>query len=210
MDFHHFSPRLALFFCLLFVVTACSQTSLEQPGSTAARSSPQAQTPTPSALLTLQRRLLHFPVVAPGASCPTTAEKKVNPSFGITQGDGPAYATIGTEVMMSPAVFSYADAQHFADGGTDNQGWGGKKVLWFVNPHYQGLILVRGQQLDGPHEMRFGQPLQEQLELDTTLGGDPWPNFPSYTRLQTPGCYAYQVDGNNFSYVIVFQAVVSN
>jgi hypothetical protein len=135
---------------------------------------------------------------------------KVNPGFGIAQGSGPAYAALGTEAITSPAVFYYADAQHFGGGGATNQGWGGQKVLWFVNPSYQGLVLVRGRQLDGSHEMRFGQPPQQQLELDTTLGGGPWPNFPSYTRLQAPGCYAYQVDGANFSDVIVFQAVVQN
>jgi hypothetical protein len=37
--------------------------------------------------------------------------------------------------------------------------------------------------------------------------GSPWANWPSYTRIQTAGCYAYQVDGLTFSEVIVFQAV---
>lgn len=207
-------PRLMLFSYLLLAVTACAQTSPEQPGSITARPSPQASTPTPSALQMLQQRTLHLPVVAPGATCPTSPEKRVLSSIGIAQGDGPAYATIGTDVIMSPAVFYYPDAQHFGDGGADNQGWGGQKVLWFVNPSYQGLILVRGHQLDGPHEMRFyiepGQPLAQQLVIDTTIGGSPWPNFPSYTRLQAPGCYAYQVDGGTFSEVIVFQAVVQN
>jgi hypothetical protein len=31
-------------------------------------------------------------------------------------------------------------------------------------------------------------------------------NFPSYTRLKVNGCYAYQVDGRDFSYSIVFRA----
>lgn len=29
---------------------------------------------------------------------------------------------------------------------------------------------------------------------------------PSFTRVREPGCYAYQVDGLGFSYVIVFEA----
>jgi hypothetical protein len=29
---------------------------------------------------------------------------------------------------------------------------------------------------------------------------------PSYTRVRTPGCYAYQVDGTTFSYTIAFEA----
>ncbi len=33
-------------------------------------------------------------------------------------------------------------------------------------------------------------------------------NNPSYTRVQGPGCYAYQVDGDGFSYTIVFRAVL--
>ncbi len=114
---------------------------------------------------------------------------------------------------MSSAVLFYADAQHWANG-VGTQGWGGAKVLWFVNPSYQGFVLVRGHQVDGPHEIRFdtssSQPLMHQLMIDTSLGGSPWPNGGGYTRLQAPGCYAYQVDGTTFSYVIVFQAAVQN
>jgi hypothetical protein len=39
---------------------------------------------------------------------------------------------------------------------------------------------------------------------DNWSGG--WRNFPSYTRLESPGCYAYEVKGDGFSYVIVFLA----
>ena len=202
-------PRLIAFCCLCLAITACTSAA-----SAPARSTPS--TPPAAPWQALQKRPLHLPVLAVGAPCPTSPEKQVSPAFGIAQGAGPAYATIGTEVMTSPALFGYADAQHFADGAASNQGWGGQKVLWFVNPSYQGLVLVRGQQLDGPHAMRFNgppsdQPLSPHLVLDTRLGGGtPWPNFPSYTRLQAPGCYAYQVDGATFSSVIVFQAVVQN
>ncbi len=179
-----------------------------------AEPSPTMSTPLPSALLVLQRRSLHLPTVTSHAPCPTTPEQRVNSQVGIVQGVGPAYATIGAETIVSPAIFYYADAQYF-ENGIDNQGWGGQKVLWFVNPHYQGFVLVRGHQLDGPHPIYFdmpSQPLTQQLVIDTTLLADasPWPNFGSYTRLQAPGCYAYQVDGANFSYLIVFQAVVRN
>jgi hypothetical protein len=51
---------------------------------------------------------------------------------------------------------------------------------------YAARALVRGYQLDGPNEVRF----------DT----------PSLTRLRAPGCYAYQVDGRTFSYVVIFEA----
>jgi hypothetical protein len=181
-------------------------------------SSLKVSTPTspasPSALVQLQQRPLHFPMIIPGASCPTSAEKQVNANFGIAQGDGPAYATLGTETITSPAVFHYANAQLFGTSGIGPPGWGGQKVLWFINPDYQGLILIRGQQLDGPHSMLFNgnegeQHFDQRLVLDTTmLNGSPWPNYEAYTILQVPGCYAYQVDGANFSYTIIFQAAV--
>ncbi|HEY0755204.1 MAG TPA: hypothetical protein VGD98_14690 [Ktedonobacteraceae bacterium] len=162
----------------------------------------------------MAQRPLHFPTLSPGAACPTSPEESVEASFGIAQGNGPVYVISATE--HSPARLGYADAQHFGGVRTDkDQGWGGQKVLWFANPNYQGQVLVRGQQLDGSHKMRFDGGLGDlsftpQLVLDTTLGGSPWPSFPSFTRLEAPGCYAYQVDGKTFSYTIVFEAFVQN
>ena len=196
--------RLILFSCFLFSLVACSQTAPEPTGPP---SSPQGNSSPQGGIQALQRRALHLPTIKPGTSCPTSPEQRVTASFGIAQGDGPAYATPGTTMIESPAIFRYLDAQHFHMGDLRNQGWGGQKVLWFVNPRYQGSVLVRGHQLDGPHGIRFGLELDQQLVLDTQSGGTPWPNFPSFTRLQAPGCYAYQVDGNTFSYLIIFQAV---
>lgn len=196
---------------LLVVTTACIQVPTAQTAPVPTH--PASPVTKAVALKMLQQQPLHFPEVAAGSPCPTTPMKKVNPFFGIAQGDGPAYATIGTTVISAHAVLHYADAQHFGGGGPGNKGWGGQKVLWFINLRYQGLVLVRGHQLDGPHETRFDWVLNRELLLDTTLvdpttlGNYPWPGFPSYTRLQAPGCYAYQVDGVGFSYIIIFQAV---
>jgi hypothetical protein len=171
----------------------------------------------PVPVLPLLQRPLKLPRIAPGASCPTTKERQVNAQFGITQGNGPVYATIGTETIESPAILRYTTPQHFMYNEPVNIGWGGAKVLWFVSPDYKGPILVRGQQIDGPHAIRFlsdlttNQPIAQELVFDTaSYSGDSfhWPNFGFYTLLQAPGCYAYQVDGINFSYVIIFKAVV--
>ena len=184
------------------------------PSSTSATSFPSVKTPVTQALLLLQQRPLHLPTIAPGAPCPTTAEKRVNDNFGIAQGDGPVYATSGADAIAAKAIFHYADAQHFWQDNAHTSNWGGQKVLWFVNPDYQGLVLVRGKQIDGPHAILFsdnyGEVPTPQYVFDTTSGGSPWANSISYTRLQAPGCYAYQVDGANFSDVIVFWAVVQN
>jgi hypothetical protein len=178
-----------------------------------ADASPMTSTPIPPTLLALQQRPLHLPTIAPDTPCPTTPEKTIDPSLGIVQGDGPVYATVGT-AAASPAVVYYTDAQHF-NGGIGNQGWGGQRVFWLVDPDYRGSVLIRGHQLDGSHALRFGTvggpSLAQQLAVDTTPGNiGSWGGSIAYTRLQAPGCYAYQVDGDNFSYMIVFLAVVQN
>lgn len=81
-----------------------------------------------------------------------------------------------------------------------------------------GPAVVRGQQIDGSHALRFNggedqanytgdwavAPLLPELrQFWADSSGDEG----SYVRLQAPGCYAMQVDGLTFSEVIVFQAV---
>ncbi len=93
------------------------------------------------------------------------------------------------------------------------QGWGdewsGTKRVWLLDTRYASRALVRGRQLDGPNEVRFvhgypgftaGKILNPVREL-LIEGND----APSLTRVRAPGCYAYQVDGRTFSYLIVFE-----
>jgi hypothetical protein len=174
---------------------------------------PLTPTSAPPALLKLQSRPLHIPTIASGQNCPTTAKKRIDTNYGIVQGDGPVYPIMGADNTQSPAIFRYVRANNTTFNSRMSAGWGGQKVLWIINPHYRGLVLVRGKQLNGTHTINFydidnNQPFTQQLVLDTLLGGDSlWPNFSSYTLIQTPGCYAYQVDGTNFSYVIIFLAM---
>jgi hypothetical protein len=95
------------------------------------------------------------------------------------------------------------------------EGWGGEwsgtKRVWLLDSRYVARVLVRGHQLDGPNEVRFvnGRPgftpekvlnPRRELQLDQRL------DHPSLTRVRVPGCYAYQVDGRTFSYLVVFEA----
>jgi hypothetical protein len=90
--------------------------------------------------------------------------------------------------------------------------WSGQKVLWIGRPSYRGPVLIRGRQLDGPNDIRFGSGLNpgREMRLESVGGSSPggWQNKPSYTRLRAPGCYAWQVDGTTFSRVIVFEAAL--
>ncbi|MGA7731876.1 MAG: hypothetical protein WCD37_11475 [Chloroflexia bacterium] len=151
---------------------------------------------------TLRARPLKMTSIAAGSTCPAEPARAVNPKVGLALGTGPAYP-----VGFSPeGVYDY--------GGTiEEGGWYLLKVLWVADPDaYSGPILIRGRQIDGPGELRFdrGDDPPKELQLDasnsTVIGEGDWPNWPSYTRLRTPGCYAYQIDGTSFSNVITFRA----
>ncbi len=169
---------------------------------------------------TLQQRPLHFPTGTPGTPCPTSPGHRLPAGEGMAVGSGPVYAVLGqaqstgAEERQRQGILQYVDAHAY---GTGTSGWGGQKVLWVIDAHSPGPLLIRGHQVDGPHEVRFNGGLDQLSNIDALspplpalrlLGPPPETNWPSQTRLQAPGCYAYQVDGLTWSSVIVFQAVL--
>jgi hypothetical protein len=150
------------------------------------------------------RRPLHIPYLAAGTRCPVTHASSISPDFGAAQGSGPVYPITDGRVSfiypVKPGQVWYPSA------------WGGQKVLWVGSPAYKGPVLIRGRQLDGAHELGFGDQHVPALELRLTRSGaatQTWKGrqWPSFTRLRAPGCYAWQVDGTTFSTVIVFKAI---
>jgi len=192
---------------LLLLLSACAQQpSPFQRNPTTVTPGPTQQ---PVTLAMLQQRTLHIPTLASGHGCPVAPAKQVVSSYGIAIGDGPAYAAIGLAQPSQHPILYIADAQHFMNG--QSQGWGGAKVFWFIRPEYYGPLLIRGQQLDGSHQVRFNLGATSEIALNIPQGDtQQWYGYPSYTRLQVAGCYAYQVDGTNFSQILVFQAAVKN
>jgi hypothetical protein len=150
----------------------------------------------------LRARPLDSRTVTPGDACPVTTQTGLVRGLpGL--GPGPAYP-IGT----SPVI----DIKSPPPEGWGPE-WSGTKRVWLLESAYPGRILVRGRQLDGPDEVRFvyGRPAftdvnrrnpVRELRIDGALFLD----YPSLTRVRGPGCYAYQVDGRTFSYLIVFEA----
>lgn len=166
---------------------------------------PREAATTPDVWATLRARPLDLPALAPGAPCPTTAAGDVS-NFRAALGSGPVY----------PIGLSYDGVLQYGYSGVfEGAEWGGTKVLWISNADYQSAALIRGRQLDGPNEVRFMEAADPPAELQFPVGGsgsspdlEPgWSQLPSYTRVRAPGCYAYQVDGLDFTQVIVFQAV---
>jgi hypothetical protein len=144
---------------------------------------------------TALQRPLHLPHLAPGAACPVShADRSVRfDRFGIARGIGPGPAY---PIGLAHGVLVLVPSP---EGGI----WAGQKVLWFVHPRYSGPVLVRGRRLDGPGLVRFGRGVVPAAELHLPAGTR---EQPSFTRLRSLGCYAYQIDGLGFSRVIVFRA----
>jgi hypothetical protein len=188
-------PRIVLI-GLAVLALAAGCTAGKQP-SHPARTSPAAKAPVTSTPIAAPRRPLRLPVLNRGERCPVTRRHTVQPAFAEVLGDGPAYPT--------------DSADSWRDGRVEG-GWYYAKVLWVASPAHPGPFLVRGRQLDGRRELRFGQGPQPDPELLLPAGGtarspdSDWFNWPSYVRLRGGGCYAYQVDSSSRSQVIVFRA----
>jgi hypothetical protein len=145
----------------------------------------------------LQARPLTNRRIAPGEPCPATTKTGRAYSYA-GLGPGPAYP-IGTHNVIAMRM-------------PPPEGWGpewsGTKRVWILDTRYAARALVRGFQLDGPNEMRFvrGPQWTEEKLLnpirELRVEGD----TPSLTRLRAPGCYAYQVDGRTFTYLVIFEA----
>jgi hypothetical protein len=149
------------------------------------------------------RRPLHVPRIASGRPCPVTPPTRGDIVFGTRQGPGPVYPIGGLPEFRFLYPVKPTQVYYASD-------WSGNKVLW-VARSYRGPLLIRGRQLDGSHELRFGQARNPARELRwTSVGGSSptgWQNHPSTTRVRSSGCYAWQVDGTTFSRVIIFRAV---
>lgn len=92
-------------------------------------------------------------------------------------------------------------------------------TLWVSRPGYDGPVLVRGGRLDRPGRIGFGRGARPRYELRLRAGA-PWPSQPIDippgwraakipARIPDPGCYAFQVDGRGFSYVLPFAVLQS-
>ncbi len=154
----------------------------------------------------LLRRPLQIPTISAGSACPAAEQNGTLGDHGNLDvatapafGPGPAYPTLASE--GGRAVLRYPV------GWAPYKGWDGTKLLWTV-PRYNGPYIVRGQQLDGPNNLQFDQGPQwsDKLHDELRLVGPYSRLNPAATYLRAPGCYAYQVDGRGFSYLIAFEA----
>jgi hypothetical protein len=92
--------------------------------------------------------------------------------------------------------------------------WLAARVTWRAAAGYHGPLLIRGRRLAGAGTVGFGEGHRpyDELQLMNSGRGEATRRggvraWLSLTRVRRPGCYAYQVDGTDFSRVIVFRVL---
>jgi hypothetical protein len=182
-----------------------------------------ALAPVPYGIPAALGRPLHLPRMATGLPCPVSPAK----TYPAGEGFSDPYTAVGagpftlTGDGTVPVDFTPAFNDEFL--GT---GWPGMKVIWRLGAEYVGPVLLRGARLDGTGQLRFGSysgiaaegtpsgaspQAQAFAELGYASAGSPAVplTYPSDIRVQSPGCYGLQVDGTNFSEVIIFAVTAS-
>lgn len=147
------------------------------------------------------RRPLRLPPLAAGGACPVSTIQRVSRIDGAVLGVGPIYAGgLGSEGTVNLAGLAIGPAT--------------LRATWIADPRYQGPVLIRGRQLDAASELRFGTvggALPEYAAGWRQAAREPdWRIWDVSVQVPAAGCYAFQIDGRDFSEVIVFQATTSD
>ncbi|MET0729570.1 MAG: hypothetical protein ABWZ03_00130 [Solirubrobacterales bacterium] len=157
-------------------------------------------------------RPLELPRLTAGETCPVSSVgggvdwESANIFGGRGIGRGPVYAGLGGPPVGTFPVQVYPE----------RPGWLAGKLFWYVEPEYRGRVLIRGRRIDGQGPLQF--EVRRATELRVGIGetvrwhGQPRGSrgVPSGVLVKTPGCYAVQVDGTDFSRRIVFRATSSS
>jgi hypothetical protein len=146
-------------------------------------------------------RPLHFPVLRPDEGCPVSDGSVVKTEYlgGIAFGNGPV------RLLINSALHRRGIAELISP--TSEPPWLAVKTTWFSVPAYKGPFMVRAGRLGGSGPARVvdsstAAPLVVPPGA-TINGGGGWREAPGGFWVRSPGCYAFQVDGLTFSYVIV-------
>lgn len=147
----------------------------------------------------LSSRPIELTGYSPGDACPTPKSKTISEVYADVIGDGPVYV---------------AGAKNGVIGYPDRGTWFALKVLWVIRD-YDGPVLVRGRQLDGPNEVRFGVEAQfSELRFEAGESGASVDGmlpterlWPSLVAWSSPGCYVWQADGAGFTQTIVVKII---
>lgn len=180
---------------------------------------------TASSLADLRSRPLKLPTVGNGKPCPTTASHDLSPVVNGGKGKGPGFGFGPGPAYLSGIVELYP-------GGFDNEVWlieptyegpvlirgqqiNGSHIVAFAEPitFAVGGFSSAGSPPPGAAVTSVtigGQavPFYQELDLPAMSSTDAkgfWRMFFARTNIEAAGCYAFQLDGLDFSLAIVFQ-----
>lgn len=141
-----------------------------------------------------------------GDRCPTTAVHR-SPRFRLILGDGRIRLASQTDDGSIRLLGNKVKERSYRIS-----------TLWTNGRGYLGPALIRGDRIDDPGSIKFEQDVDiepfgpslvgEPTEMHFARGGPPggfsW--SAAITLKGGPGCYAFQIDGNNFTEHIVVEA----
>jgi hypothetical protein len=149
----------------------------------------------------LAGRRLDLAPVAPGLPCPKSPTAELSSYTGPLAGPGPVYAAGNTAFYTR------------ADDGTLRA-----KVAWISRPEYTGPALIRGRRIDAAGDVRFvvgGGPSTPELHFEYDTGvraagsNEGWRFLPSSVVIGATGCYGFQIDGLDWSVMIVMDTTAN-
>ncbi len=181
--------------------------------------------PAATSLADLRNRPLKLPTVGAGKTCPTTASHDLSPVVNGGKGKGPGFGFGPGPAYLSGVVELYP-------GGFDNEVWliepsyegpvlirgqqiNGSHIVSFAEPITFPLggfssagspppgaavtsVIIEGQAV----------PFYQELDLPAMSSTDAkgfWRMFFARTHIEAAGCYAFQLDGLDFSLATVVQ-----
>lgn len=133
--------------------------------------------------------------------CEPSSSSRPSQDLGAMLGSGPARPVFNSQTGQ----IEYAEP----NGEAVFKGeWGGNKILWAVAPG-AGEVTVRGHEVGGEGQVRFGpgEHPDATLVLAVSSGATSWSDFPGFTRVKGPGCYAFEVSSRSGTEQIVFSFV---
>lgn len=145
----------------------------------------------------LEGRPLSLQPLASGQACPV--DKPVGLRIRTSSGKWPNYGFGSGPVYLSGQTMFYTGSEQV--------------IVLLTDPTYSGPALVRSSRLDGTGSLTF-------RELDASTGvNEVWlaktsspPNWGAWESMMSssaPGCYGIQLDGSNFTEVVIISVLPS-
>ena len=200
---------------LVWVALGCTlaacDTSPSLTPSNPARPASEAASPDPAELVALRARPLQLPTLTPGDACPVTQPAPPNPlpPAGHPLSTGGPPSALGHAPVFPDARYFHGGTQLRVGTNAARPGWYAAKAPWASRTGYLGWALIRSARLDGPGRARVELQFAHGTEISDALAVNvqaDWQFWPGGTEVTSPGCYAFQVDGSDFTEIIVFRA----